>query len=116
MNRLARMLWPQGQVQRSIWIIGTVFILTIAALFVLDRTFMDAARGKNLAGILQSVVTVVAIAGGGVFAYYELQVFRAFAPHLTISQEVSHRYIGDRYVHIAVTATLHNSSKVKIEL
>ena len=70
------MLWPQGQVQRGIWIISTVFILTIAALFVLDRTFMDAARGKNLAGILQSVVTVVAIAGGGVFAYYKLQVFR----------------------------------------
>ena len=116
MNRFVRMLWPQGQVQRSMWIISTVLVSTIVALFILDRTFMDAARGKDLAGILQAVVTVVAIAGGGIFAYYKLQIFRVFAPHLTISQEVSHRYIGDRYVHISVTATLHNSSKVKIEL
>ena len=96
--------------------IGVVLLTTTIALFVLNRTWTDAERGKDLAAIIQSLVTVVAIVGGGAFAYYKLQIFRVFEPHLTISHEVSHRYIGDNYVHIAVTATLHNSSKVKMEL
>ena len=96
--------------------IGVVLLTTTIALFVLNRTLTDAERGKDLAAIIRSLVTVVAIVGGGAFAYYKLQIFRVFEPHLTISHEVSHRYIGDNYVHIAVTATLHNSSKVKMEL
>ncbi len=43
------------------------------------------------------------------------QVFRESEPHLTITNKVSHRPIGGSYVHIAVTAILHNSSKVKME-
>ena len=96
--------------------IGVVLLTTSIALFVLNRTWTDAERGKDLVAIIQSLVTVVAIVGGGIFAYYKLQIFRTFEPHLTISHEVSHRYIGDSYVHIAVTATLYNSSKVKMEL
>ena len=96
--------------------VTVVLLTTTLVLFVLNRTWTDAERGKDLTAIVQSVITVVAIVGGGVFAYYKLQIFRTFEPHLTISHEVSHRYIGDSYVHIAVTATLHNSSKVKMEL
>ena len=96
--------------------IVVVLLTTTIALFVLNRTWTDAERGKDLAAIVQSIVTVVAIVGGGAFAYYKLQIFRVFEPHLTISHEVSHRYMGDSYVHIAVTATLHNSSRVKMEL
>ena len=58
----------------------------------------------------------MAIAVGGLFAYYKLQWFRDLEPHLTITHEVSHRLIGDSYVHIAVTATLYNSSRVKLGL
>ena len=71
---------------------------------------IDSARSIHAIGIL------VAICIGGVFAYKRLQVFRTFEPHLTISHRVSHRYTGDSYVHIDVTATLYNSSKVQVEL
>ena len=46
----------------------------------------------------------------------KLQAFRDFEPHLTISHKVSHRLIGDSYVHIDVTAELRNSSKVQVEI
>lgn len=70
----------------------------------------DSAR------LFQAIGAVTVIFVGGVFAYWRLQIFRTFQPHLTISHEISHRLIGDSYTHIAVTAHLHNSSRVKIEL
>ena len=70
----------------------------------------DSAR------LFQAVGAVTVIFVGGVFAYWRFQIFRTFQPHLTISHEVSHRLVGDNYVHIAVTASLHNSSRVKVEL
>lgn len=76
----------------------------------------DAARFKDLAGSAQSLVTALAILLGGGFAAVKLELFRDFAPHLTIDHAVSHRRVGDSYVHIAVKATLHNSSRVKVEL
>ena len=66
--------------------------------------------------VVETAVTLVAIALGGVFAFYRLEVFRDFQPHLTITQEISHRRIGDRYVHISVVARLTNSSKVVVEI
>ena len=64
---------------------------------------------------LQAAVTALAIIVGGVLAYRRLQIFRTFEPHLTITNRVSHRLLGNSYFHIAVTATLHNSSRVKME-
>lgn len=58
----------------------------------------------------------MAILIAAVFAIFKLQIFRDFAPHLTISQKVSHRHIGESYVHIDVSATLKNSSRVKVDL
>ena len=66
--------------------------------------------------IAEAVVTLVAIALGGVFAYYKLDLFRDFQPHLTITQKISHRRIGDRHVHVSVVARLTNSSKVVVEI
>ena len=65
---------------------------------------------------MNSIGILVAICVGGVFAYQRLQIFRTFTPHMTISHEVTHRLVSDSYIHIAITATLHNSSKVHIEL
>ena len=110
------MIRPRGRVLSGILAIGAILVVTVIVLFVLNRALTDTERVEELAGSVQSVVAIVAILGGGAFAYYKLQIFRVFEPHLTISHEVSHRYIGDNYVHIAVTATLHNSSKVKMEL
>ena len=112
------MTFPKGQMQRVATMAGVVLALLAAVLVTLHFTLSDdyASRAGSLAGIVQSVVTVLAIMSGGAFAAYKWQVFRDFAPHLTISHRVSHRPIGDSYVHIDVTATLHNSSKVRIEL
>lgn len=71
---------------------------------------------KNAAGIAQALAAVAAVVLGGVFAYRNGLLFRTFEPHLTITQDATHRRIGDQYVHIAVTATLHNSSRVQVEI
>ena len=65
---------------------------------------------------IESVVTILAILLGGAYAIFKLGVFRDLKPHLTITQNVSHRRIGSSYIHIAVMVGLHNSSKVAIEM
>ena len=65
---------------------------------------------------IESVVTIFAILLAGAYAIFKLGVFRVLKPHLTITQNVSHRLLGNKYVHLAVTAHLHNSSKVAIEI
>ena len=103
--------------------IGWGTLLVVLALGILSAVwwglaglFDDAGRANDLAGILQGVITAAAVLVGGVYAAYKLQVFRDFAPHLSIAHETSHRLIGGSYLHIFVTATLHNNSKVKIDL
>ena len=92
-------------------------ILGLLALFAFASYIWlpDTDLASDVTRIVQASVTAVAIAAGGVFAGVKLQVFRDFAPHLTISHEVSHRYIGGSYIHIAVTANLHNSSRVRMD-
>ena len=90
-------------------VLGVVFLVAYAVA-------PDSATRGEMLGIAQSLVTIVAIVAGGLFAAYKWQVFREFEPHLTIAHEVSHRRIGESYVHIAVTATLENNSRVQIEL
>lgn len=101
---------------RGLLIMGTVVVLLVATFAVLNLTLASAGKLKDIAAIIQSSVAAVAISAGGLFAYYKLQWFRDLEPHLTISHEVSHRSIGDSYVHIAVSATLYNSSRVKLGL
>ena len=72
--------------------------------------FGDAAK------TVQALGTLAAILAGGAFALYKLQVLRDFQPHLTITHEISHRRIGDSYVHLDVAATLRNSSKTNVEI
>ena len=118
MGKLWRVLLVRGQVQRGALIIGVALGLLALIFAALHLTLPDAAdpsRAGYLAGIILSCVTTLAIVAGGFFAAYKWQIFRDFEPHLTITHEVSHRSIGDSYVHIDVTATLHNSSRVKIE-
>ena len=111
-------LWPKGQTKRGAAVSGMMLLTIIIAFAVIVPTWRWSGIGpiKDLAGIFQSAITVFAIVVGGVFAWFKLQAFRDFEPHLTISHEVHHRIISDSYVHIDVTATLHNSSRVNIEL
>ena len=98
---------------------AVLLVLALAALFVgitWAATLLTDVSFKDSATIVQAIGTTVAIAAGGVFAFQRLQLFRTFEPHLTISHQVSYRPIGESYVHISVTATLYNSSRVKIEI
>ena len=65
---------------------------------------------------VQSLVTIAAIAVGGLFAYYNRGLFRRTEPHLTIFQEVSHRRINDEYLQVGITVILRNTSNVKVEI
>ncbi len=96
-----------------VWALGLTVLFTLILWGVAnftDASVIDSARAVQAIGIL------VAICVGGILAYQRLHIFRTFEPHLTISQKVSHRNIGDSYVHIDITATLHNSSKVQVEI
>lgn len=90
--------------------------LVSAQIPVLDVDTTSATGGfLGWARTAQSLATVAAIVVGGVFAWRNLHLFRSREPHVTISHQISHRYIGAKYVHIAVTATLHNNSRVNVE-
>ena len=104
-------------------VVATTAATIVAMVFLLnlwltdpDRVNTDISRIGDIAGIVQLSAAAVIIVAGGVFAYRKLQLFRDFEPHLTVTQSATHRTVGAQYVHIAVTATLHNSSKVRIEI
>ena len=73
-------------------------------------------KNSDSTRVIQVLTTLIVISVGGVVAYYKLDIFRDFQPHLTIAQDVSHRQVGNNYVHISVRASLVNTSKVKIEI
>ncbi len=66
--------------------------------------------------VVQSLATIAAIAIGGLFAYYNRGLFRRTEPHLTITQEVSHRRINDEHLQVGVIVTLRNTSNVKVAI
>ena len=103
-----------GRIFGRLLIISGIIGGLVLVLLVLHWSSPDAGHLKELAGIVQAFVTVLAIVSGGIFAFVKWELFRAFVPHLTIQHEVSHRPIGTQYVHIAVKATLRNSSKVRV--
>lgn len=90
------------------------FWLTDASRSATDPT--DISRVRDVVGIVQAFVWAFLIVAGGIFAYRKLQLFRDFEPHLTVTQAVTHRPVGTQYVHVGVIVTLHNSSKVKVEI
>ena len=83
-------------------IVGLLIIVGIVLNLLLPDKLVWA---KDIVGIIQLSATIVAIAVGGIFAAIRLELFRDFVPHLTIGQEISHRRIGDSYVHIGMVVT-----------
>ena len=106
----------QNQLLRGVVLVVAVLGLLACVAFLLAFILPNVGRAKDISAIIQSSVAAAAIVTGGIFAYYKLQLFRDFKPHLTISHNISHRILSDSYMHIDVTATLHNRSKVQIEL
>ena len=90
--------------------------LTVSAAFAGLAVWSDAAHLKDAAAVVQALTTAAAIGIGGALAWFKLQIFRDFTPHLTISHEVGHRVISPSYALIDVTVVLHNGSKVHVEL
>ena len=101
----------------SFLVLASLVVFLAIMDFGLDYALPDKLdRVKDIVSIVQSSVTVLAIAGGALFATVKLQAFRDFQPHLTVRHEVSHRLIGSSYIHVGVNVVLHNSSKVVIKL
>jgi len=93
---------------------GVVGLFLLVAL--LDWALPDAAPLGDWADIVLALVTILAILFGGLFAAVKFELFRDFEPHLTITHTINHRRLGSSYVHIDVTASLLNSSKVRVVL
>ena len=93
-------------------IMGSVGVVGI----VLHLMPNDVFPARDAVALLQGLATVAAVALGALFAYRKLELFRDFEPHLTVTQAVASRAVGTQYVHISVIATLHNTSKVKVEI
>ena len=96
--------------------LGILAAAVILVIIVVGFGLLGITKFKDAVSILQSVITIFAILVGGAFAIFKLQLFRDFEPHLTISQEITHRFTGNEYVHVAVTSTLNNNSRVRVEL
>lgn len=127
MLRLLNSLVPyhRGAAIEALIVVGVLLLLAASTLGLnywltdASRTLTGAteiSRIKDVVGIIQGFVWAFLIVAGGIFAYRKLQLFRDFEPHLTITQHVTHRPLGTQYIHVAVTATMHNSSKVKVEI
>ena len=100
--------------------VALLVVVAVIGLFLLvgllDWVLPDAAPLGDWADTVLAVVTVLAILFGGLFAAVKFELFRDFEPHLTLSHTINHRNIGNNYVHIDVTAVLHNSSRVRVEV
>ena len=64
---------------------------------------------------IESVITIIAIVIAGIFAWRNGIIFRHRSPHINIAHDVTHRFISPSYTHLIATATLQNSSRVKVE-
>lgn len=107
-------IWPRGQARRAFVVVGLILIFVTLLLLVFVDEWSDSRTLQRWADISQSIATALALVVGGIFALFKLQAFRDFDPHLTVSHVVSHRPIGESYIHIEVTAELRNRSKVQV--
>ena len=97
-------------------LIMAVVLAHYLTLYFADLWLPDGFQAKESVAFVQSAITVVAIVVAGFYAIAKWELFRDFEPHLNISHVVNHRSIGDSYVHLDVTVTMRNSSKVKVDL
>ena len=72
-------------------------------------------RIRNGAIVGQAMATIIAIGLGGVFAWRRGYLFRYGQPHITIAHKITHRQVSPGYVQIELTATLFNTSRVKVD-
>ena len=97
-------------------IVAAILALLVGIVAAVNRWLPELGQTSDAVAMMQVFATALVLVAGGVFAYRKLQLFRDFEPHLTVTQYVNTRAVGNQYAHIAVTTTLHNSSKVRVEV
>lgn len=102
------------QLRVSALIILGVAVFQLAATVLLEIWPPSTGLDKSVQ-IIQGYAAGFLLMAGGLFAAVRFELFRNFIPHVTLTQTLSHRAISDSYVHLLLTVTLHNSSKVKID-
>lgn len=95
----------------TIGILAALILLPLA----MHQWLPDTAQAGDLARLTQTSATAIIVAIGAAFAAVKFQIFRESAPHITVTQTTTHRPIGQSYTHLMVTATLYNSSKIKMD-
>ena len=115
MLRTLKRLWPRSQTWRAAIIAVSILVPIAVAFLAFVDDWSNVSRIKDVAGAVQSAVTLFAIVVGGIFALFKLQAFRDFEPHVDVTNDIRYRLMNDTYVHIDVRATLHNTSRVKVE-
>ena len=96
---------------------GFALLMVITPVLVVwfFHTILDLTLPKA-AGVVGSIGTLILVGLGGLFAIYQFRLFRHNAPHLSVSQVVSHKELSPNYVAIVVTVRLTNNSKVVVRI
>ena len=81
-----------------------------------NLTMYDINKWSSVASIVTTIATIIALSVGGWFALFKIRIFRELKPHMTVSQDVTYRHIGSQYIHIMGKASIHNSSKVAVQI
>lgn len=64
----------------------------------------------------QAVIVGSAVVVGSTLAALRFGLFREFEPHIIVEHDLSHRLVGDSYVHVACSVKLRNTSKVAVRV
>ena len=68
------------------------------------------------AQVAQAVIVGSAVVVGSTLAALRFGLFREFEPHVMVEHDVSHRLVGDSYVHVACSVKLRNTSRVAVRI
>ena len=100
--------------------VGSYFVLVVILFGLILATFIlwDIDLGDDPAKIppvIQAYITSFILMAAAIFAAARFELFRNFIPHIAVKQKVTHRAISNSYLHVLVTTTIHNNSKVKMD-
>lgn len=96
----------------AFWVL-TPFGIASAVVAIALATPADVS-GAALA--VQAVLVGSAVVVGSTLAALRFGLFREFEPHVILEHDVSHRKVGESYIHIACSVKLCNTSKVAVRI
>ena len=130
-DRTRKLVGMMRKIART-FAVATIVVAVIAIAFILGdigwnitQSLKEEARhSRNIADVLfeevsgddlRNIATALVIAGGVSVAWYKLDIFREFEPHLSIEQTIESRRLGNSFRLIVATAILTNNSKVLVK-